>query len=398
MKLAFKWWPIVGLIVAGCSGSPPLSAGEINSVSEIEQDSASDTSIQAAPTSTALPTPTSSSSPTPSATPQNSPTPAATPSPTPTPGPSLQQLTTGGCCVQPYFSPDGQQALFIDKPGPEAPVGIYGVDIDTSQATPDLIYETIGFRNPDGTIVATIEGDLARFTNESTGESWTVNTNGNRPHYSPDGSQILWVASDREGPYDRRKSEIWLAGLDGSNPRLLITLTGGGFVGWLADGQRIALINRDNPGEEEQTLLLFDIARQQRTDLVTEKRIRDVEISPGGSWLAYYLTFSDEPEKDGIWTISSDGEQQSKLNVPGFGAYQWRDDSTLFYIPMRSSPDESMQLWAVDVSANQSSPLTNPNRLTFSISNGDWRVSPNGEHVIFVNSRDQNIWLLTIPR
>jgi Tol biopolymer transport system component len=56
-----------------------------------------------------------------------------------------------------------------------------------------------------------------------------------------------------------------------------------------------------------------------------------------------------------------------------------------------------MQLWAVDVSANQSQPLTDPTSLSFSISNGDWELSPDGQHIIFVNSADQNIWLITLP-
>jgi len=41
---------------------------------------------------------------------------------------------------------------------------------------------------------------------------------------------------------------------------------------------------------------------------------------------------------------------------------------------MRNSTEESMQLWAVDVRANQSGPLTNPDLTLFSISNGDWDV------------------------
>jgi hypothetical protein len=41
---------------------------------------------------------------------------------------------------------------------------------------------------------------------------------------------------------------------------------------------------------------------------------------------------------------------------------------------MRNSAEKSMQLWAVDVSANQSRPLTNPDLTQFSICNGDWDV------------------------
>lgn len=347
---------------------------------------------QATPVNTPLP-PTPTTTPTLTATPS----PTLTPSPSPTPTPALRQLTTGGCCVQPSFSPDGQRVLFIDKPGPDAPTGIYGVNIADPQATPQLVNQTIGFRNPDRSVVATMDGNLARFVNESTGQSWAVDTGGNWPRYSPNGRYILWEARDQEGPYDRRKSDIWLAELDGSNSRLLLTVTGGGFVEWLPNSNRILLVDRQNPDKEERTLLAYNWDTDQRVNLVTEKRLRGVEVSPGGSWIAYFLTFADDPQKDGIWVASSNGETRYKLNTPGFGAYRWRNDTTLFYIPMRPSAAESMQLWAVDVLANQSSPLTNPASLSFSISNGDWEAAPDGRHIIFVNSADQNIWLITLP-
>ncbi len=343
------------------------------------------------PTSTLTPSPTSTSSPT------SSPTPTPSPSPTPTPLPILSQLTQGGCCVQPFFSPNGEQILFIDKPNPQAPTGIYGIEIKQPLSTPVLLNEIIGFRNPNRTIVVTLEGDFANFFNETSGESWRVNTGGNRVHFSPDGSQILWSATDREGPYDRRQSDIRLADLDGSNQRLLLSTYGGGFGAWLPTGQHILILNRDNLDQEERTLFLYDLKTEQRTDLVREKRLRGLRISPGGSWITYFLTFDDDPQKNGVWAVSSDGNIQQKLNLPGFGDYHWRNDNILLYIPIRTSAAESMQLWALDVSTNQSWPLTDPETLSFSISNGDWQISPTGQQIVFVNSADQNLWLITLP-
>jgi Tol biopolymer transport system component len=299
--------------------------------------------------------------------------------------------------VQPFFSPDSRQVLYLDKPSSEAPTGIYGIDVTDPAATPELVTEMIGYRSPDRTVVATIEGNLTRFLEEGTGQSWTVETGGNRPHYAPDGSRIIWSATDLEGPYDRRRSDIWLAELDGNNPQLILSVVGGGFVDWMPDGQHILVLNRADLTAEERTLVLVDLANDQRTELATEKRLRGVEVSPDGSWIAYFLTFADEPEKDGIWVVSADGSERFKLDVPGFGGYRWRDNKTLLLIPMRSSAEESMQLWEVEVEANISRPLSDPTGLSFSISNGDWEVSPDGRHVIFVNSLDQNIWLITLP-
>lgn len=351
---------------------------------------------QVSPGSLETPTPMLTPTALPSATPR--PLPSATPSPTATPAPSLRQLTGGGCCVQPFFSADGRQVLFIDKPGADAPVGIYGVDLANPQPTPFLENERIGFRNPDRTIVATLDGSgLAHFLDEASGQSWSVDTGGNPPHFSPDSSRILWTATDLEGPYDQRQSDIWLADLDGSNPRRLLSVRGGGVVGWFPDGQQILLIDRENPGEEELTLSIYNVDNGRRTDLFTHKRLRGADISPGGSWIVFFLAFADEPADNGIWVISADGAARQKLALPGFGAFRWRDDNTLLYIPMRASSEESMQLWAVDVRTGQLQPLTNPTSLSFSISNGDWDVSPDGRYVVFVSSADQNIWLITLP-
>ncbi|MCB0213454.1 MAG: PD40 domain-containing protein [Anaerolineae bacterium] len=324
------------------------------------------------------------------------PSPTANPTATVTPSPELRQLVQGGCCVQPFFSPNGQQVLFIDKPDAEAPVGIYGIDLTHPPATPTLINDVIGFRSPDRTIVATMDGDLAQFVDETSGERWRVDTGGNWPTYSPDAQQILWEARDAEGAFDARQTDVWLADLRGNNPRLITTVRGGGVVGWLPDKQRLVLTSRDVPGEDIQSLWVLDINTGQKNMLAREKRLRGITISPGGQWIVFFVTFSNTPGNSGIWLANPAGTILQKLDVPGFGAYHWRNDTTLIYIPMRQTPTDSMQLWSVDVVANTSQPLTDPTQLVFSISNGDWTVSPDGQNVVFVNSVDQNLWLINL--
>jgi Tol biopolymer transport system component len=135
----------------------------------------------------------------------------------------------------------------------------------------------------------------------------------------------------------------------------------------------------------------------QRIILASHKRIRNPKISPDGSWIVYFVDFADEPEDRGVWVVSSNGTTQKKLNLPAFGAYNWRDDDTLLIIPLRGRSEESMQIWALDVPENEASQLTDPASIDFVISNGDWTVSPDGDSIVFVNSDDQNIWLLTLP-
>jgi Tol biopolymer transport system component len=325
------------------------------------------------------------------------PQPATPTLPQPVEAPELRQLTRNGCCVQPAFSPDNRQVLFIDQPEAGAPSGIYGVTLADPRPTPTLVDEVIGFRSDDRTIVAVPRGDLTYFTNETTGQSWTIDTNGNWPRISPDNQRVLWVATDTEGPYDQRQSDIWLADLDGANPRLLFSTYGGGFTGWFPDSQRLLFTGRNYPGDEQQILFMYDLETNRRTDLFSHKRLRGGELSPGGSWVSVFITFADDPQDNGLWLIRTDGSEQRRLELPHFGAYRWRDDETLLFIPMRAPAETSMQFWTIDAATGQWQPLTDPAALPFSLSNGDWDVSPDGRSVVFVNSADQNLWLISLP-
>src|SRR5512139_50196 len=85
----------------------------------------------------------------PTARPTDTPTP--TPTITPTPTPELRQLTTGGCCVLPAWSPDSKQVLFIDKPS-QAEAAMYAVEIDQPQEPQPA--GPVGIYSPDRTLVA----------------------------------------------------------------------------------------------------------------------------------------------------------------------------------------------------------------------------------------------------
>jgi Tol biopolymer transport system component len=288
--------------------------------------------------------------------------------------------------------------LFIDKPSADAPTGIYGVNIAQPEPTPVLVTEMIGFYNYDRSLVATLEGaDLLRLTRVATGESWTLNTKGNPPKFSPDGKRVLWTARDEDGPYDQRVGDIWLSNLDGSQPKQLLTMYGGGFGDWLADSQRFLLVSKLKPNVIEVTLSIYDITKNSQIDLFTERQLRQVKLSTGGRWVAFYAMFAEDATRSGLWLLSTDGQSQRQLDVPRFGAYQWQNDDTLIYLPIRATGETSMQLWAIDAVTARLTPLTDPQQLPFVVGNGDWEVSPDGRQVVFVNSADNNIWLIDLP-
>jgi Tol biopolymer transport system component len=159
----------------------------------------------------------------------------------------------------------------------------------------------------------------------------------------------------------------------------------------------LLLIGRDAPWEEEAILFTYHVDTGQRVNLFSHKQIRGGDLSPNGTWVAYFLTFAEEPADNGLWLINIAAGTRRKIEVPDFGGYRWRSDDSLLFIPFRASAEVSMQLWAIDAPTGQVTPLTTPATLSFSISNGDWDVSPDGQHIVFVNSVDQNIWLITLP-
>ncbi len=52
---------------------------------------------------------------------------------------------------------------------------------------------------------------------------------------------------------------------------------------------------------------------------------------------------------------------------------------------------------ALGLATGEARQLTDPATTPFKIANGDWRVSPDGRYVAFVESSDRNIWVIALP-
>jgi Tol biopolymer transport system component len=51
----------------------------------------------------------------------------------------------------------------------------------------------------------------------------------------------------------------------------------------------------------------------------------------------------------------------------------------------------SHELWELDANTGETRRLTNPDVTPFKIANGDWAVSPDGQHVAFGEPRSQHL-------
>lgn len=333
------------------------------------------------PTATLGPSPTAS--------------PTATVLPTPTPAPVLHQLTSGGCCVGPFWSPDSQKVLYIDKPAADAQAGIWGVGLQGG--SPELCTDRLGLYSDDQSLLAYPQGGRTVIERLVDGTLWSI-ANGGRPvSFSPDGTQVAWTGGLSGPPYDTARRQIWVSQVDGSQAHQVLEVFGGGLVSWLPDG-RMLVDGRLDSSESGEAFWIYDPDSPDQDpirELARADRLRGALLSPGGSWLAYQVTFAADPAEDGLWLVNTSDGSRTRLDL--FGAYRWRDDSHLLVIPLDTGATWH-SLWEYAAFSGELKQLTDLQVTPFKVANGDWSVSPDGGHIAFVSAQDYNIWLLTLPQ
>lgn len=317
-----------------------------------------------------------------------------TPVPDPTPFvPVAVRLTDPGCCVQPFWSPDGEMVLFIDQPQPTAQLAIYGVSIEGGEV--ELVSEQIGLPSPDGQYLAFLnkEGETIVQQNGG-GETWVIPDGGQRVFFSPGSLHLAWIEVERTGDFDQRKGVVSVSDIDGNSPTEHTTIFGGGIAGWI-DDEHLLLVGREQRRAQDMALFSYSITDGSRRDLIRNQNIHSVRIAPGGEWVLYTITLRpDEADQNSLWVINIDGSSRYKLDVAG--SARWRDESRLLVIP--EEPEAaSHRIWQFDANTGEVVPITDPQRLAFRVLAGDWSVSPTGSYVVFVNAEDQALWLLSLP-
>jgi hypothetical protein len=306
--------------------------------------------------------------------------------------PTLVQLTQPGCCVQPFWSSDGQMVLFIDKPQPTAQTGIYGVPL--TGGDPQMVSQQVGLPSRDGRYRAYLNEDGETVVEPFNSEvQWIIPNGGLRVFFSPQSVRLAWTEVPRSGNFDERRATISIADIDGSNPKEVITIFGGGIAGWM-DDDNLLVSGKDRPDEEDVQLFSLNVHNGKRIPITSNERIRSVEVSPGGDWIFYTVTLDpDGPEEDGLWIVKRDGSQPYRVQVVG-GAH-WRDATRLLIIPLELDVT-SHTLWEFDAETGQAYALTNPELTPFKVANGDWSIAPGGDHIVFYGE-DQALWLLSLP-
>jgi Tol biopolymer transport system component len=331
--------------------------------------------------------------------PLNPPTlaPIVTLEPTAIPTPEIRQLTSGSCCVNPSWSPDSKQILFIDKPAKDAPIGLYAIAVTATLSQSPQVIGRVGNYSPDGSLISYRQASQTIIENLKTGAASIIPNDGHEVIFAPDNKHIAWEAEAISGPYDQRQNNIYLANLDGRAAARITKVYGGGLIGFAPQGLKTLFYGRPSLEVHTRTLTLLDLTTNVAVDLVSAERLGGISLSNNGTWLAYFITFDADKTRNGIWLQRADGSNARRLDQ--WGAYQWRDDSHLLIIPQRITlrADRSFDVYEIDATSGASKLLLDGSITPLNILNNDWRVSPDGHYIVFLNAADRNLWVVKIP-
>ncbi len=311
--------------------------------------------------------------------------------PTP-PNPQPVQLTEGGCCSLPMWSQDSQWVLFLDKPGAYFPAGLYGVPIAGGERT--VVHERVGVYSRSMTLVAYPEAGRVYVERWADDTRWIIPSQGRIVEFSPSGRSVAWSVGSRSIRYpDVRQSTIWVSDYDGNNAHEVITVNGGYLVGWEQGEKGIYVTGRLGPSMPSG-IWRIDTETGAARLVIEAERPRSALLSPGGSYIVFYVALSSDPEANGLWVVPTDGSPGIKLDL--FGAYRWRYDDMLVVIPLEMDAP-GISLWQVDAASGDAIQLSHPQLTSISIANNDWQISPDGRRMVYLSAEDRNLWVLRLP-
>jgi hypothetical protein len=302
------------------------------------------------------------------------------------------QITEGGCCSYAGWSVDSEWVLYLDGESGATRTGLYSIPRDGGSAS--LVTDRYGVFSADWSLVAYPESGQVYIEQWSTTARSSIPSSGREVSISPDMRFVVWEFGSRtiQSP-DRRQSQVWIANVDGSAARELVTLHGGTFQGWLGGSDAILATGRLSP-TSPAGIWKIDTSTGAAQLLFEVERARQFALSTSGEWLAFIIAFEQDTRRNGIWILKTDGTFTQRLQ--GFGAYRWRLDGQLLLMP-QDLDKKYPGLYQIDMEGGRVWRLIDPETVRLDITNNDWSVSPNGKWLLFHASSDRNLWVMELP-
>ncbi len=303
-------------------------------------------------------------------------------------------LTSGACCVAPFWSADSSRVYFIDKPSIDKPSAIYGVSALNPSGSRIEFGNVAGF-SPSQRF-AVMPGQSTILERLSDGQRVRVPTQGSGIAFSKSESKIAWSVTGQSTRFDTQPTRVYTATLGSgsrlalSAPKLIATLYGGGVSGWLSESE-LLLTGKSNPSQRDRALRIVDSSTGAGRVVSTSLSQRGVSISPGGRWVAYYVAF-DSASRNGTFVL--DTKTGVAKRVDWFGSYRWRDANRIAYIPLEAGATQHRVLeWNASTGAKRELA-----KLGAKVAGDDWQLAPNGSRIAFVGAGNRNLYALELPK
>lgn len=303
----------------------------------------------------------------------------------------LRPLSYEGCCAFPWWSPNDPNHLYAMDGSQGQRAGIFEWDAATGGLTGLAGDAPPPSTSPDGSLQITNVGGAFTIQRLADGASWSVQTGGFPPAISPDNTHLLWQA--QQGQFVPGATppnvDIWMSDIDGANVRILLSGTRINAQ-WL-DGNRLLTSMTERT---VTTLGVYNLTDGSSFTLGTWDRVRGVSPAPGGGRLMFYQTFQADTAANVIYVLDTQ-PNAVPVPLPWFGSWRWRDAESVYYIPF--DPIGGQQALAYyHIPTGENRRLTDPAAQPFTIVNGDWSVSADGQRIVFQNAADGRLWLLEV--
>lgn len=297
-------------------------------------------------------------------------------------------LAFTGCCANAAWHPTDPTLLYLIDGAVGGRALLYEWDARSVAPTGAVMPAPPPLRSADGTHEIAMAGDQAIIRRASDGMEWRLDTGGAVPTLSADNAWAMYLRTgDVAMPGEPSpRTTVTVSRLDSSDLRIIADAPGVGAQ-WL-DAGRLLLTQRT---DITTNLYIHDTTTGETSGLATVDFMRGLSAAPGGGYLAFYLVFQQDPARNGIYTLATE-PGALPIQADWFGAYRWRSDHELYYVPL--TPGQPHALWHYDVSTNESISLTDSDTTPFTIANGDWAVSADGARIAYWEASDLTTWLL----
>lgn len=325
--------------------------------------------------------------PTPTAT--TTPPPTPTPSPTPTPAPTAAVATLGGRCGV-FAWVDATTLLAYDNPPGEQP-GAWLIDISRRSRTR---FSSL-FGLPSASGLTAVPNPAAGVTDVLKQDGTSVGklpSGGTTAWISPDGSRAAWLQPLQvrtPSSLLSRPVRLWVSDTSGANARPVLDLLAA-QVHWLADNRRVVAIARaaddSSPG-----IWVIDTETGAHRMVVAANFIQALVLSPDRTRVAYLVTFSRDPSRDGTQVAEIDGP--GRWHVPMNGPFRWGADAHhLWVLSYGESADGPDRITVVDVESGAGRATVS---LQGRVLEDAWLVAPDGKSVAYWREADRKVIVLS---